>query len=237
MTDTYSLINLAREGDKTAEKKLVDDNILLVHSCVRKLMHPDYEYEDLVQVGSIGLVKAIRRFDTSLGLRLSTYAVPLIMGEIKRYIRDNSSLKVSRSLRELWIKASKVRQILSAELFREPTIGEIAERLGTDTERLTLAMEAAMPCDSLNRPIGGDGKDDIYIQDVVKSPKGMDDEIDKIALKNAIANLGEREKKIILLRYFRGKTQTEVSRIIGVSQVQISRIEKRVLATLRNSIE
>lgn len=237
MTDTYNLINLARQGDKLAEKKLIDDNLPLVHSCARKLMRPGYEYEDLVQVGSIGLVKAIRRFDTGLGLRLSTYAVPLIMGEIKRYIRDDSPLKVSRSLRELWIKASKVRQVLTAELFREPTIGEIANRLGTDTEKLTLAMEAAMPCESLQQKIGGDDKGEIYIADTVKAPVSTEDEIEKIALKNAIATLGEREKKIIILRYFRGKTQTEVSHIIGVSQVQISRIEKKVLSSLRQSLE
>lgn len=238
MTDIYSLINLARSGDKTAEKKLIDDNLLLVHSCARKLMRPGYEYEDLVQVGSIGLLKALRRFDTSLGLKLSTYAVPLIMGEIKRYIRDNSTVKVSRSLRELWIKAVRVRQILSTELGREPSIGEIAQRIGTDTEKLTLAMEACMPCESLQQKIGGDTKgDNIYIADTVKSSSTPDDELEKIALKNAISTLGERERKIIILRYFRGKTQTEVSQIIGVSQVQISRIEKKVLSALKKSLE
>ena len=237
MTHTYDLINRARMGDKQAEKMLVDENILLVHSCVRKLIRPGFEYEDLVQVGTIGLIKALRRFNTALGLKLSTYAVPLIMGEIKRFIRDDSPLKVSRSLRELWIKAVRVRQRLTAELFREPTIGEIACGLDVDVEKLTLAMEACMPCESIYQSISGDSDDAMYVADTLASKNTNDDDIEKIALKNAISSLGERDKKIILLRYFRGKTQTEVSQIIGVSQVQISRLEKKVLAKLKEKMQ
>lgn len=237
MTDTYNLIMLAHSGDKAAEKKLVDDNMPLVHSCVRRLMRSGCEYEDLFQVGSIGLVKALRRFDVSTGHKLSTYAVPVIMGEIKRYIRDNSTLKVSRSMRELWAKALTARSELAAELLREPTIGEIANRVGTDTEKLTLAMEACTPCESLHQKIGGDSKGEIYLADTLKSSDDTDNELEKIALKKAIQSLSERERKIIILRYFKGKTQTEVSEVIGVSQVQISRIEKNVLGMLRKILE
>ncbi len=237
MTDTYSLITLAKKGDKDAEKKLIDNNLPLVHSCVKRLMRQGYEYEDLVQVGSIGLLKALRRFDTGLGLCLSTYAVPLIMGEIKRYIRDNSAVKVSRNLRELWIRALKVQEILKSKLLRDPTITEIAEMLGTSVEKLTLAMESSTPCESLYKPVGGEGKGEIYIQDTLKSDYDIDKETDKIALKDAISKLPKRERKIIILRYFKGKTQTEISRMIGVSQVQISRIEKKVLSNLRDFMQ
>jgi len=236
LTDIYKLIRLVHSGDKNAEKKLTDDNMALVYSCVRKLIRPGYDFDDLVQVGSIGLIKAIRRFDTSLGLRLSTYAVPLIMGEIKRYMRDDSSLKVSRSLRELWIKAIHVRESLSAQMMREPTVGEISRKLCCSVEDVTMAMEACMPCESLWQPIGGNDSE-ILLADVVKDKFSTEDELEKIALKEAIKNLDERDRKIIILRYFRGKTQTEVSRIIGVSQVQISRIEKRVLTRLRENLE
>ena len=237
MTNTYNLIELAQKGDKTAEKKLIDDNIPLVHSCARSLNCMGYEYEDLIQVGSIGLLKAIRNFNTSLGLRLSTYAVPLIMGEIKRYIRDNTSIKVSRSLRELWMKMNKERRALETELMREPTVCELAQRLGVSVEKLTLAMEASSPCDYLERKISADEKGELHLADTLKANGTPDDEIDKIALGEALKKLDDRDKKIILLRYFRVKTQTEVSHIIGVSQVQISRIEKRVIASLKKSMQ
>ena len=237
MTNTYNLISLAQKGDKEAEKRLIDDNLPLVHSCVRKLMRAEYEYEDLLQVGCIGLVKAVRRFDVTSGYRLSTYAVPIIMGEIKRFVRDNTQVKVSRGLRELWTKAMGVRGRLATELLREPSIGEIADCLNTDVEKLTLAMEACMPCESLQQKIGGDSRGEIYLADTVKSSYDVDKELEKIALKKAIETLSEREKKIIILRYFKGKTQTEVSEVIGVSQVQISRIEKNVLSVLRKFLE
>ncbi|MBQ4528664.1 MAG: sigma-70 family RNA polymerase sigma factor [Clostridia bacterium] len=237
MNDTYNLIILAHNGDKGAEKLLVDSNLALVHSCVRKLIRQGYEYDDLLQAGSIGLIKAIRRFDTSLGLKFSTYAVPLIIGEIKRYMRDDSTLKVSRSLRELWMKAVQVREALTKENQEEPSVGEIAHKLGTDVHSLNLAMEACLPCESIWHKIGSDDKGDFTIADTVKDAFSVDSELEKIALKAAIAGLGERDRKIILLRYFRGKTQTEVSHIIGVSQVQISRIEKRLLASLKEQLK
>lgn len=237
MNETYNLIILAHTGDKEAEKRLVNENMPLVHSCVKKLIKPGYEYDDLLQVGSIGLVNAIRRFDTSLGLKLSTYAVVLIMGEIKRFMRDNTTLKVSRNLRELWIKAVKAREILFSEKKSEPSVSEIAKRLGTDVQKLNLAMEACMPCESIWQKISGEGDDERTILDTVKDKFSMDSELEKIALKKALAELGQRERKIMILRYFRGKTQTEVSQIIGVSQVQISRIEKKVLSMLKETLK
>lgn len=235
MTDIYTEIRLAAQGDKLAEQKVVNANLPLVHSCVRKLIRSGCEYDDLLQVGSIGLVKAIRNFDPELGYKLSTYAVPLIMGEIKRYMRDNSMLKVSRSYRELWGKAVSAREALTSKLGREPKISEIAKACDTSVERLTLAMEACTPCESLQQKVGGGEKGDIYLADIL-SGSSSDDELEKIALRTALGQLGERDKKIIIMRYFRGKTQTEVSREIGVSQVQISRIEKKVLQSLRKAL-
>jgi len=237
LTDNTALIKNASEGDKTAEDILVKQNIPLVHSCVKKLIRQGFEYDDLVQVGSIGLIKALRKFDTSLGLKLSTYAVPLIMGEIKRYMRDYSALKVSRSHKELWLKAVRVREILTKRLSREAGINEIAKEMGVSTEKLVMAMEACRPCESLQSPIGNDGKNDIFLADTVGDSSTPEKDTEIIALKSAINSLNERERKIIILRYFMGKTQCEVSEIIGVSQVQISRIEKKILSGLRHMME
>ena len=236
MPDNYTLIKLASHGDKEAEKVLVRENLPLVHSCVKKLIRQGFEYDDLVQVGSIGLIKALRNFDTSLGLKLSTYAVPLIMGEIKRYMRDDNTLKVSRSYRELWLKAVRVREHLTKKLFREPGINEVAGELGVDTEKLIIAMEACMPCESLQKSFGNDSGSELCLADTISSPETIEKEIDVIALKCAVNSLDARERKIIILRYFMGKTQMEVAQIIGVSQVQISRIEKKVLRNLREKI-
>ena len=236
MPHNYTLIKSAIQGDKEAEKTLVDKNLPLVHSCVKKLIRQDFEYDDLVQVGSIGLIKALRKFDTSLGLKLSTYAVPLIIGEIKRYMRDDSTLKVSRSYKELWMKAVKVREHLTKKLFREPGISEIADELGVDTEKLIVAMEACRPCDSLYRSVDSSSSSELCLADTIRSLDTPEKEIDMIALKCAINSLEPRERKIIILRYFMGKTQMEVAKIIGVSQVQISRIEKRVLLSMREKM-
>lgn len=237
MTDTYNLILRIQSGDKNAEKELVEQNLPLVHSCVRKFMRADYEYDDLLQVGSIGLVKALRRFNVTTGNKISTYAVPIIMGELKRYVRDDSQIKISRSLKEVWMKALNARSILTVTLNREPALSEIANNIGVDCETLNLAMEACLPCESLQQKVGGDDKGEILLSDTVSSSYDTDKELEKIALKTAIASLSERERKIIILRYFKGKTQTEISEVIGVSQVQISRIEKNVLNTLKKFLE
>lgn len=237
MIDNTALIKKAADGDKNAEDILIDKNLPLVHSCVKKLIRQGFEYDDLVQVGSIGLIKALRKFDTSLGLKLSTYAVPLIMGEIKRYMRDYGALKVSRTHKELWLKAIRVREILTKKNSREPGVGEIAKEMGVSLEKLIIAMEACRPCESLQSPIGNDGKNDIFLADTVSSDSTPERDTEIIALKGAINSLNQRERKIIILRYFMGKTQCEVSKIIGVSQVQVSRIEKKILSNLRNMVD
>ena len=237
LIDNTALIKKAADGDKNAEDILIDKNLPLVHSCVKKLIRQGFEYDDLVQVGSIGLIKALRKFDTSLGLKLSTYAVPLIMGEIKRYMRDYGALKVSRTHKELWLKAIRVREILTKKNSREPGVGEIAKEMGVSLEKLIIAMEACRPCESLQSPIGNDGKNDIFLADTVSSDSTPERDTEIIALKGAINSLNQRERKIIILRYFMGKTQCEVSKIIGVSQVQVSRIEKKILSNLRNMVD
>lgn len=234
LSDNYTLIRSASQGDKDAEKQLIDKNLPLVHSCVKKLIRQGFEYEDLVQVGSIGLIKALRKFDTSLGLKLSTYAVPLIIGEIKRYMRDDGALKVSRSYKELWLKAVRVRESLAKTNCCEPGISEIAKKLDVSTEKLVIAMDACMPCESLQRPVEtGNFGSGLCLADTISDGKSAIEETDMIALKSAINSLEQRERKIIILRYFMGKTQREVADIIGVSQVQVSRIEKKVLCSLR----
>lgn len=237
MNRTFSLITKARNGDKSSEEILINENMPLVHSCVRKLRRDGMEYDDLVQLGSIGLIKAIRRFDTQMGVMFSTYAVPLIMGEIKRFLRDDGIIKVSRSLKEIRYKSICACEELNIQLNREPTISEISSHTGIDAEKLIMAMEACIPCESLQKTISPDLSGDITLADVIKDKHEFSDELEKIALKAALQNLKPRDRKIIIMRYFQGKTQTEISALIGVSQVQISRIEKRVLSLLKESLK
>jgi len=237
LNSTYTLIRLAQNGDKNSESRLVSENLALVHSCAGRLMRDGCEYEDLIQIGSIALIKAIRRFDVSYNVRFSTYAVPIIVGDIKRYIRDNTTVKVSRSLKEIFSRISVVRNELSIRLMREPTLGEISSESGYTTEKLIAALEACSPCESLEKNLKSDSSDNISLGDILKSDTDMNTELDRIALKNAINMLGERERKIIIMRCFRGKTQNEVSAVLGVSQVQISRLEKKALGILHEHIK
>lgn len=236
MNRTFSLITNARNGDKQSEEILVKENMPLVHSCARKLWREGMEYDDLVQLGSIGLIKAIRRFDTELGNMFSTYAVPLIMGEIRRHLRDDGIIKVSRSLKEIKAKSIISHDELLVSLGREPTLSEIAAHIGVDTEKLVMAMDASVAPESLQKNVSPDGSGDITVGDTIKDSFSFGDELEKIALKSALDTLDARERKIIILRYFMGKTQAEISHIIGVSQVQISRLEKKILASLRNNL-
>lgn len=233
MNKNYSLITKAQNGDKLSEEILIKENLPLVHSCVRRLMRENYEYEDLLQLGTIGLIKAVRRFDAGYKTAFSTYAVPLIMGEIRRFQRDDGIIKLSRSYKDIVHKAMLASEELSYEFGREPTISEIAVHLGIDNEKLILAMEACRGCDSLDRPIADSESNAVCLGDVVSSGDRGEDELEKLALKEALSKLDARERTIIMMRYFRGKTQSEVSDAIGVSQVQISRIEKKLLAKLK----
>lgn len=237
MTRTFELILSAQKGDKHSEEILINENMPLVHRCVRALLRENYDYEDLVQLGSIGLVKAIRRFDTGLNLMFSTYAVPLINGEIKRFLRDDGMIKVSRSLKETKQKISYAQKELSQKLNREPTISEIANHTGINIEKIVLALDACLPCESLQRPVLADGTGDLTLADTIDDNHSFTDELEKIALKSALGSLNTRDRQVIILRYFKGKTQSEVSKIIGVSQVQISRIEKKVLSSLKETLK
>jgi len=234
---TLELIISAQKGDKFSEETLINQNMPLVHRCVKALLREGYEYDDLLQLGAIGLVKAIRRFDTGLGLMFSTYAVPLINGEIKRFIRDDGIIKVSRSLKETKQKITYAQRELAQINNREPSLREISAHTGIDIEKIVLALDACMPCESLQRPVLNDGTSELVLADTINDNKSFAYELEKIALKSALGNLKPRDRQIIILRYFKGKTQSEISKLIGVSQVQISRIEKKVLLSLRETLK
>lgn len=237
MTRTFELILSAQKGDKHSEEILINENMPLVHRCVRALLRDGHDYEDLVQLGSIGLIKAIRRFDVSLNLMFSTYAVPLISGEIKRFLRDDSMIKISRSLKEIKQKINYAQRELAQINNREPSLSEISNYTGIEIEKIVLALEACMPCESLQRPVLNDGTSELVLADTINDDAGFADELEKIALKSALGNLKSRDRQIIILRYFKGKTQSEISKIVGVSQVQISRIEKKVLMYLKENLK
>jgi RNA polymerase sporulation-specific sigma factor len=236
--DTIQLIVMAKEGDRLAQSYLVEKNIGLVWSLVRRFQNRGYETEDLFQIGCIGLIKAINKFDTSFDVKFSTYAVPMIVGEIKRFLRDDGIIKVSRSLKETSNKARVAREIMSKELGREPAIGEIAERLDIPVEELAMAVEAAHSPESLFNPVGdGDNSSLMLIDKLNDSYNDNEtDIIDKIALKQVMDTLKPREKQIIVLRYFKEKTQVQIAKMLGISQVQVSRIEKKILENIREKI-
>ncbi len=236
--DTIKLILLAKSGDKLAQGAIVESNIGLVWSIVRRFQNRGYETEDLFQIGCIGLIKAINKFDTSFEVKFSTYAVPMIIGEIKRFLRDDGIIKVSRSLKETSNKARITKEVMSKELGREPTINEMAERLEITAEELVMAVESGYSPESLFNPVGEGDNTSLMLIDKLNDDCNEDetDIIDKIALKQVLDTLKPREKQIIVLRYFKEKTQVQIAKMLGISQVQVSRIEKKILADLRNRI-
>ncbi len=229
--ETIELIQKAQEGDKNAIDTLVQDNIGLVWSSVGKFTNRGIEPDDLFQIGAIGLIKCIKKFDTSFDVKFSTYAVPMIIGEIKRFLRDDGIIKVSRPLKELAMKGKQVIDKLSKELGRTPTINEVSTVLECDTNDLILALEANKNVESLYATVHqGDGQP-VFLIDKVQKRNGESEEkiVDKLSLKQIIGKLETKERQIIVLRYFHDKTQSDVAKIVGVSQVQVSRIEKKVL--------
>jgi len=236
--ETLELIKLAHQGDKEARNTLVNENIGLIWSVVRRFSNRGHELEDLFQIGSIGLIKAIDKFDTSFDVKLSTYAVPMITGEIKRFLRDDGMVKVSRSLKEISMKAKIAKENMNYKMGREPTIDEIAKAIDVGSEELVMALESAVEVESLYKTIyQGDGTD-IYLIDKLEDNIQKNDEVlNKIVLEDAIESLDEKEKNIIKLRYFMDKTQSEIAKEIGISQVQVSRLEKKILKTMREKIE
>lgn len=235
--DTLELIKLSKQGDKAARDLVVTENVGLVWSIVRRFANRGHEMEDLFQIGTIGLIKAIDKFDDSYEVRFSTYAVPMITGEIKRFLRDDGMIKVSRSLKETAGKIRVVREQLSNKNGREPTIEEISEFLSIDTEDIVMALESGAEVESLYKTIyQGDGNA-IYLIDKIEQTKDENENmIDKLALKEIIDSLDQKDQDIIRLRYFCDRTQTDIAKELGISQVQVSRLEKRILKIMREKM-
>ena len=235
MKDTLELIILAQQGDESATERIIKENSGLIWSVVKKFAGRGYEADDLYQIGAIGLLKCIRKFDMGYEVKFSTYAVPMIIGEIKRFLRDDGIIKVSRPMKELAGKARYMQETLTNRLGRQPTISELASELGSNVEDLIVAMESSMEVESLHTTIHqGDGSP-IYLIDKLNNDKS-DEMVDLITLKQIISRLKPKERQVIWMRYFQDKTQTEVAKEIGVSQVQVSRIEKKVLQSLREQM-
>lgn len=233
MNENIALLEQVRRGDKSAQDRLVEENMGLVWSIVRRFTNRGYEPEELAQVGAVGLVKAVQKFNTDFGVRFSTYAVPMILGEIKRFLRDDGPVKISRSLKENAMKGWRAEELLRKKNGRDPTIGEISAQSGVPVEDLLAAFEAVTPPASLYAPTGDQDGKETNLLDKVPAADRESAVIDKIMVEELLASLKSRERQILVLRYFRGKTQSETAKVIGVSQVQISRIEKAALASLR----
>ena len=236
MRDNAALIERAREGDKQAENILVEKNMGLVYSIVKRYANRGYEIEDLTQIGAIGLIKAVKKFNPEFNVQFSTYAVPMIAGEIKRFLRDDGAVKISRTLKEIAMKGWRSEEILRRELNREPTINEISRECGIDADSLLEAFEAATPPESIYESVYDNGEKEIRLLDVIAGDEIEDDVINKVMIDDILRRLTPREKEIILLRYFRGKTQAEIAKVIGVSQVQVSRIEKKAIERIKSEM-
>jgi len=231
------LFPLVHGGDLTAREEFIRGNLRLVLSVLQRFHHRTENVDDLFQVGCIGLIKALDNFDVTQNVRFSTYAVPMIIGEIRRYLRDNNAIRVSRSLRDIAYKALGARDRLQSELGREPTVSEIAKVMELDEEDVTLALEAIQDPVSLCEPIGGDNADALTIGDQVRDETiSQEGWLEHIAIRDAMNRLNDREKRILSLRFFHGRTQMEVASEIGISQAQVSRLEKTALSHMRKFI-
>ncbi len=226
----------AKKGDKKAREELISGNLRLVLSVVQKFTNRGENLDDLFQVGCVGLIKAIDNFDPNQMVKFSTYGVPMILGEIRRYLRDNNPIRVSRSMRDTAYRAMLIKEQFIGENAREPTVEEIAERMGCKKSEVVLALESIVDPVSLYEPVFSDGGDTIYVMDQVGDADGQADWLDEISLKEAISGLGEREKKILYSRFFQGKTQMDVAQEIGISQAQVSRLEKSALERIKKQI-
>ncbi len=234
--EKMELLRRMHAGEKRAREQLINGNLRLVLSVIQRFANRGENPDDLFQVGCIGLIKAIDNFDISLDVRFSTYAVPMIIGEIRRYLRDNNAIRVSRSLKDIAYKAMQVKERLTGQSQTEPTIEEIAKELGLEKHEVVLALEAIVDPVSLYEPIYSDGGDTIYVMDQIGDNSDDSNWLEEIAMKEAIAGLNPREKKILSLRFFQGKTQVEVAQEIGISQAQVSRLEKHALTKVKREI-
>ncbi|MEG0898983.1 MAG: RNA polymerase sporulation sigma factor SigG [Oscillospiraceae bacterium] len=227
------LLKRVREGDKSARDELIGGNLKLVLSVVQKFSNRGENLDDLFQVGCIGLIKAIDNFNPDMQVKFSTYGVPMILGEIKRYLRDNNSIRVSRSTRDLAYKAMQTKEELTGRFGREPTIIEISKEMQLPKENVVLALEAIVDPISLYEPIFSDEGDTIYVMDQVGDKNTDSDWIGELSIKETIKSLNERDKRILALRFLKGKTQMEVAQEIGISQAQVSRLEKCAIIKIK----
>ncbi|HHT42723.1 MAG TPA: sigma-70 family RNA polymerase sigma factor [Firmicutes bacterium] len=232
MERTRQLIAQSQQGDLEARSRLIEDNLPLVHSIARRFLDRGIEFEDLLQIGSLGLLKAIQDFDLAYDVKFSTFAVPKIMGEIKQHLRQSSPVKVARSMRKLASDALRVKDSLSHTLGRSPTISEIAAELNTAPEEVVCALEAVAPVISLQSPLGGDEEDSRALEDIVT----VSDSQELFLLRQALEKLEPEERRLILLRYFAEKSQSQVAEELGTSQAQISRMEARIIRQLRHEL-
>ena len=223
------------KGDKNAREEYIKGNLRLVLSVIQRFSSSNENVDDLFQIGCIGLIKAIDNFDVTQNVKFSTYAVPMILGEVRRYLRDNNSIRVSRSLRDMAYKALYAKDALTKKNLREPTIMEIADEVGISKEEITYAMDAIQTPVSLYEPVYTDGGDPLCVMDQISDKKNREENwIEQLSLNEAMKRLPERERHIIDMRFFEGKTQTEVAEEVGISQAQVSRLEKNALKAMRN---
>ena len=235
--ETMELLRRTKAGDQEARRELIEGNLRLVLSVIQRFAGRGENADDLFQVGCVGLIKAIDNFDINQPVRFSTYGVPMIIGEIRRYLRDNSAIRVSRSMRDTAYKVLQIRDKYLAENQREPTVEQIAQELEIPREDVVFAMDAIVDPVSLYEPVYADGGDAICVMDQVRDTKNTDENwTDRIALKDAMKRLDERERRILSLRFYEGKTQMEVSAEVGISQAQVSRLEKGAINTIKKNI-
>ena len=232
-----ALLRRAKEGDRAATEALIEGNLRLVLSVIQRFDKRGESPDDLFQVGCIGLIKAIRNFDPTKMVRFSTYGVPMIAGEVRRYLRDNSAIRVSRSIRDVAYRVLQCKEAMLSELGREPTLEEIASRLELQVSEVSEALDAVCAPVSLHEPVFADGGDPLTVMDQVHDTKNTEDNwMDRIALRTAFRALGDREKQILSLRFLGGKTQMEVAGLVGISQAQVSRLEKSALNAMKKNI-
>lgn len=224
-----------KQGDSEARETYIKGNLRLVLSVIKRFSGSHENLDDLFQIGCIGLIKSIDNFDPTMNVKFSTYAVPMIIGEIRRYLRDNNSIRVSRSLRDTAYKAIHAKEVLSRNSFKEPTLQEIAAESGVAAEDILYALDAIQSPVSLYDPVYTDGGDTLYVMDQISDKKNKEENwVQNLALQDAVARLNERERQIIRMRFYEGQTQMEVAREIGISQAQVSRLEKSALRSMRN---
>ena len=231
------LLRRAAEGDKRAREMLIEGNLRLVLSVIQRFSGRGENADDLFQVGCIGLMKAINNFDPTKNVRFSTYGVPMIAGEVRRYLRDNSAIRVSRSIRDVAYRVLQCKEAMVARMDREPSLDEIAQELQLPREDVAESLDAVCAPVSLYEPVYADGGDPLTVMDQVRDTKNTEDNwLEHIALREAFQSLGDREKQILRLRFYDGKTQTEVANLVGISQAQVSRVEKGAVAAMRKRV-